>query len=91
MIKQRQTLSRMLRGDCGRDVYDVLLPSGVSARVILPDGTEAAADMVKVVVNPGGSIRTSYPFSSAASTIHSEPSCLPPGGVSSDECDSSHD
>ena len=49
----------------GPGVHDVPLPEGLPTRVILPDGTEATADMVRVIVKPDGSVRTSYPFSSA--------------------------
>ena len=52
----------------GPGVHDVPLPAGMPTRVILPDGTEVAADTVRVVVKPNGSVRTSYPFSRANPT-----------------------
>jgi type IV secretory pathway VirB10-like protein len=44
---------------------DVPLPQGMKTRVVLEDGTEVVADKARVVVKPDGSVRTSYPFSSA--------------------------
>jgi hypothetical protein len=52
----------------GPGVHDVPLPEGLPTRVILPDGTEATADMVRVIVKPDGSVRSSYPFSSVHPT-----------------------
>jgi hypothetical protein len=48
----------------GPGVHDVPRPEGLPTRVVLPDGTEATADMMRVVVKADGSVRTSYPFSS---------------------------
>ena len=48
----------------GSGSHDVTLPEVLPTRVVLPDGTEVPADMVRVVVKTDGSIRTSFPFSS---------------------------
>jgi len=43
----------------------VVLPENIKARGYLPDGTEVSSDMVRVVVKPDGSVRTSFPFNSS--------------------------
>ena len=93
MIKRRRTLSRMLHGDWGPGNYMMYFSRpAFLARVILPDGTEAAADMVKVVVKSDGSVRTSYPFSSAYPTMPSRSfNAHVQEENSSNERDSSHD
>jgi hypothetical protein len=48
----------------GPGVHDVPLPQDLSTRGVLPDGLEVVPDMVRVVVKPDGSVRTSFPFDS---------------------------
>ena len=45
-------------------IFDVPLPSDISARVVLSGGTTVTPDMVWIIMKPDGSIRTAYPYSS---------------------------
>ena len=48
----------------GIGTHDIPLPNKFPSRVFLSNGIQAQADMVRVIVNPDGSVQTAYPFSS---------------------------
>ena len=57
-------LSEVVGGGGKEGVFDVLLPSDIKARSIMPDGTELIPDRAKIVMYPNGSIETAYPYNS---------------------------
>ncbi len=52
----------------GPGVHTVDLPPNMPVRSVLPNGDKVVPDKAIVVVKPDGSVRTSYPFSSAHPT-----------------------
>lgn len=48
----------------GPGKYDVLLPSDISGRSFLPNGTEVNVDMARIIVKPNGAVRTAFPYNS---------------------------
>jgi len=53
----------------GPGVYDEVLPSNVSGRSFLGDGTELSTDMARIVVGKDGSITTAFPYNSEYPTM----------------------
>jgi hypothetical protein len=48
----------------GPGVHEVPLPQGVGGRSFLPNGAEVVSDSARIVVNPNGGVKTSFPYSS---------------------------
>lgn len=45
-------------------VHDISLPSNLPRRLFLASGIQDHADMVRIIINPDGSVKIAYPFNS---------------------------